>query len=91
MTKISKRRLKGQAFTEYLIAAIFLTFIVWYALVGGSVEADGSGGLWETDADHKGTGLFLDTRHGNNDTPMPGVAQALHKKQEDFVQSIYQP
>jgi hypothetical protein len=80
----------GQALTEYIVAAVFLMIIVWYGLVGGSVESDGSGGLWETDADHTGTGVYLDDAHPDS-IATPGLVQALHKKQDDFVESIYQP
>ena len=85
---------RGQALTEYLVAAVFLMIIVWYGLVGGSVEADGSGGLWETDGEHLATGAYLDERESGGATTSvaaPGLVQALHKKQEDFIDSIYQP
>lgn len=86
----AKKLQQGQALTEYIVAAVFLMIIVWYGLVGGSVETDGSGGLWETDPDHKGTGVYLDDAHPGS-IATPGLVQALHKKQDDFVDSIYQP
>ena len=84
---------RGQALTEYLVAAVFLMIIVWYGLVGGGVEADGSGGLWETDGEHEGTGEYWERRAESEAerSPTPGLVQALHKKQEDFINSIYQP
>ncbi len=86
----SKKSLEGQALTEYMVAAVFLMIIVWYGFVGGSVGNDGSGGLWETDSEHVGTGEYLDEYHSGA-IATPGLVQALHRKQEDFIESIYQP
>lgn len=85
----SYRLSKGQALTEYMVAAVFLMIIVWYGLVGGSVDNAGNGGIWE-DEDVQATGTYLDEYHPSA-TSAPGLVQALHKKQEDFVDSIYEP
>lgn len=79
----------GQALTEYMIGTVFLVIIVWYGLVGGSPDALGNGGLWETDAvNAKGT--YLEQRQPSAKA-LPGLIQSLHKKQDDFQNYIYQP
>ncbi|MCG8314442.1 MAG: hypothetical protein MI976_14640 [Pseudomonadales bacterium] len=75
------RSQSGQALTEYMVAAVFLMIIVWYALVGGD--------LWSTEPDPV-TGTMLDRQHSPS-TAAPGLVQALHKKQSDFANSIYEP
>ncbi len=81
---------KGQALAEYIIASVFLSIMVWYALVGGSVDpASGKGGLYETEAIET-TGHYQD-RFRPGDRPAPGLVQALHKRQDDFKEAIYQP
>jgi hypothetical protein len=74
---------------EYSICTLFIGIFVWYALIGGSVNDTGSGGYWETEAIDV-TGRLVD-EHSANPVAAPGLVQALHKKQEDFRSSIYQP
>lgn len=91
MSRLSSQiKSKGQALTEYMVATVFLTIIVWYAFVGGSVDdTTGQGGLWE-DQPVNATGNYLDRQHPNN-IALPGLIQAVHQKQEDFAAKIYEP
>lgn len=92
MTKLpgQARQHQGQALTEYMIATVFLTILVWYAFVGGSPDDTGRGGLWETEQ-VDATGNLLDDRFDKNEIALPGVIQAVHAKQENFAASIYEP
>jgi len=85
---------RGQVMAEYIVVSVFFGLFVWYAIVGGSVTATGptgtEGGWMETDVNVRGTGNKYDEYHPV-DTPMPGLIQAIHSKQERFTDSIYQP
>lgn len=72
---------QGQALAEYMIAAVFLSIVVWYALVGGGVLA--------TDPDPV-VGVILEEKRPQSGAA-PGLVQALHKKQDDFAEKIYEP
>lgn len=81
------RRQRGQALTEYVAVAVFLMIIVWYALVGGTTNSAGEGGLYETDVGVVTKGTYAPA----SEDAQPGLIQALHFKQENFQQQIYQP
>lgn len=88
---------RGQVMAEYIVVSVFFGLFVWYAIVGGSVDSSGSGGWLETDGEHfnkvdaaTANGVIYDKYHPG-DTPMPGLIQAIHTKQETFSESIYQP
>ncbi len=87
---IAKSLSRGQALVEYLLVAAFMSVIIWYALIGGSIDNNGRGGLYETDDEYLATGNYLDAQHPGSE-PAPGLVQALHGKQERFIESIYQP
>ena len=81
------RNQKAQVLTEYLIATIFLSLMVWYAIVGGSVDETGEGGLNDLNGT-PGTGTYLDKQH-TDALAMPGLVHVLHKKQKTFAKEIY--
>jgi len=80
---------KGQVLTEYMIATVFLSLMVWYAIVGGSVDAAGQGGLDDLDGSPS-TGTYLDRQHSDA-ISMPGLVHVLHQKQKTFATEIYGP
>ena len=80
---------KGQVLTEYLIATIFLSLMVWYAIVGGSVNGLGEGGLHDQSGPNA-TGKLLD-RQSPGAIAMPGLVHVLHQKQKTFAKEIYGP
>ena len=89
MRTLSNRRSKGQVMAEYIIASVFLSLFVWYAIVGGSIEG-GKGGMLETDVNVLGKGAVLE-RTNSDYVAMPGLIQAIHNKQETFSDEIYKP
>lgn len=77
-------KVTGQVMTEFIIVAIFLALMVWYAVMGGS-------GPWN-DANRQ-------PNHGNlekapppaDGQAYPGLIQVLNDRQHDFSDSLSQP
>lgn len=91
MNKLSNRQQKGQVMAEYIIASVFLSLFVWYAIFGGSVDGTtGKGGMLETDVNVLGKGAVLERTNSDN-VAMPGLVQAIHHKQVTFSDEIYKP
>ncbi|PCJ29396.1 MAG: hypothetical protein COA99_19475 [Moraxellaceae bacterium] len=88
--KTPRNSVRGQVMAEYIVVSVFLGLFLWYAIVGGSVDANGDGGWRETDPNYKGTGTIYD-QHNPNAVAYPGLIQAIPQKQRNFTQSIYQP
>lgn len=81
----------GQVMTEYLVVTIFLVILVWYAIVGGSVDPSTKKGGWTDPELTLGTGNYYDEYHETSDLEAPGLVQAIHNKQDTFASEIYKP
>jgi hypothetical protein len=82
-------KVSGQAQIEYLVCAMCLMMLVWYAFVGGVDSSTGRGGLHETEVVNT-TGHFTEV-FVENPSATPGLVQSLHQKQEDFKTALYKP
>ena len=86
-----RQKQRGQVMTEYIIVSVFLSILVWYAIVGGSVDPTTKKGGW-TDPDlTEGTGTYYDKYHDTAGLEAPGLVQAMQSKQDRFASQIYKP
>lgn len=85
-------RQRGQALVEYVVCAVFLTLIVWFALVGRSVSGAkpvAERGVMETEVKAPDPGGYL----GNRALPgeVGGLLQVMEQKQVDYRETIFRP
>ena len=73
---------RGAVMSEYIIVTVFLSLMVLYGLVGGS--------LFGIDAEQS-TGEDFNGQSGDGKGPAPGVVQAVHARGDTFATQIYQP
>ena len=73
----------GQIMKEYIIVTVFLSILVWYAIVGG--------GGWTDTTLTEGTGTYYDEYHDTAGLEAPGLVQAINNSQDRFAGEIYKP
>lgn len=84
-----RRRSEGSAMSEFVILSVFASVLIYYGLMGAAEPSLLGGGRGPLNTSvGAGTGALLD-RVDEKAVAAPGLMQALHYKQEEFIEEIY--